>query len=119
MPFFLFFSYRNKEKAIGIGEIAIICRHFCPIHQLLLPSFPVYHHKVYVLMFSKLSSSAQAWNMSTRRATAGFFMTWFHGLASRDSISLSREFHISAMKSHLQAAILLFTKSHAHVTPHL
>jgi hypothetical protein len=55
--------------------------------------------------------------MSTWQAATEFFEPWFYGFASHDSISLSRdsifssrEFHILAMKSHLQAADL-FTKS--------
>jgi hypothetical protein len=46
--------------------------------------------------------------MSTWQATTEFFEPWFYGFAScdfisssRDSIFLSREFHILAMKSHL------------------
>jgi hypothetical protein len=62
-----------------------------------------------------LSGSRQAWNISTRQATTRFLEPRLHGFASRasislsrgfmgtscESISLSREFHIFAMKSHL------------------
>jgi hypothetical protein len=58
--------------------------------------------------------------MSTWPATTEFFEPWFYGFASHDSISLSREFHISAIKSHLQASShKLVTESHARVTPNL
>jgi hypothetical protein len=58
-----------------------------------------------------MNSISQAWNISTWQATTEFFVPWFYGFTSRDSISstrhsifLSHEFHISALKSHLQGA---------------